>query len=262
MSAASGPLAGRRIAVTRPRDQAGPLARAIEAAGGLARVFPLLEISPPGDTLALQTAAQDLPSYDLVIFVSPNAASYALPTLLAHGAWPESLPAAAIGESTAQSLVGAAIGKLLVPQEQYDSEALLALPALEASAIHGRRVLLLRGDGGRPLLLEELRARGARVDPVCCYRRSGSADGLAALQAEWRDLGLDALAVSSSEALRFLTDGLAPELRERFRQVPLFVPHQRIADTAKAAGLQQVVLTKPADAGILAGLCAYNWPRS
>jgi uroporphyrinogen-III synthase len=82
------------------------------------------------------------------------------------------------------------------------------------------------------------------------------------LHAAWDAGQLDALTVSSSEGLRYLLDLLDAAGRARLMATPLFVPHARIADNARALGLQQVILTGPADAGIVAGLCAYNWPQS
>ena len=65
--------------------------------------------------------------------------------------------------------------------------------------------------------------------------------------------------MSSSEGLRYLVDLLDATDRDYLRTTPVFVPHARIAENATALGLQRVILTGPADAGIIAGLRAYNW---
>ncbi len=72
---------------------------------------------------------------------------------------------------------------------------------------------------------------------------------------------LDALTVSSSEGLRYLVDLLDAEGFAFLQKTPLFVPHARIAENARALGLSNILLTDAADAGILAGLLAYNWPQ-
>lgn len=255
----SGPLAGKTVVVTRPRAQAAPLAEAIAAAGGQPLLFPLLEILPAADSGELQQAALRLADYALAIFISPNAVDYALPALLAAGPWPATLRPAAVGPGTVKALVARGIGNCLVPPERFDSEALLELPELAAEQVGGRRVAILRGDGGRELLADTLRQRGAVVDCITCYRRSGpTADG-AALLAAWRAGRLDALTVSSSEALRYLLDLLDAAGRARLQQTPVFVPHARIAANARALGLNKIILTDAADAGIIAGLVAYNW---
>jgi len=257
----NGPLAGRSIVVTRPRAQAEPLAEAIAAAGGVPLIFPLLEIAPASDPKSLTVAVHRLADYSLAVFISPNAVDYAVPAILASGAWPAALVPAAVGQGTVKALAALGISGCVAPTQRFDSEALLELPELAAERVSGRRVALFRGDGGRELLADTLRERGATVDCITCYRRSGPSGGLAPLLAAWREGRLDALTVSSSEGLRYLVDLLDDEGRAFLLRTPLFVPHFRIAENARALGLSNIILTDAADAGILAGLRAYNWPK-
>lgn len=259
---ASGPLAGRTIVVTRPQAQAAPLAEAIAAAGGKPLLFPLLDISPAADPAPLAAAIDRLADYTLAVFISPNAVDYSLPAILAAGPWPAGLTPAAVGLGTVKALAAHGVGGCVAPSERFDSEALLELPALQAERVGGRRVAIFRGDGGRELLADTLRHRGAVVDCIPCYRRSAPAGGAASLMVAWRAGTLDAITVSSSEGLRYLVDMLDAAGRARLAATPLFVPHARIAENARLLDLQQVVLTAPADAGIIAGLCAYNWPKT
>ena len=253
----SAPLVGKTIVVTRPRAQSAPLVAAIEAAGGAALNFPLLEISAANDPAPLAQAVSNLATYRLAIFISPNAVDYALPAVLENGPWPPALMPAAVGPGTVKALLAHGIKGCIVPSERYDSEALLALP--ELVAVNGQKVVIFRGDGGRELLAETLRERGAEVDCVTCYRRAGpSADATTLLQA-WRNRNFDALTVSSSEALRYLVNLLDAEGRAFLQNTPIFVPHARIAENARGLGLHKIVLTDGADAGIVAGLRAYNW---
>lgn len=254
-----GPLAGRTIVVTRPKAQAAPLAEAIAAAGGRPLLFPLLEISPPVDPTGLSLAAARLAEYSIAVFISPNAVDYALPALLAKGPWPATLRPAAVGPGTVKALAAHGIGDCLLPTARYDSEALLELPELAAGAVAGRRIAIFRGDGGRELLAETLRERGSRVDCITAYRRSAPSGDAGELLAAWRGGRLDALSVSSSEALRYLFALLDAEGRSFLGQTPLFVPHARIAENARQLGLDKIILTDAADAGIIAGLTAYNW---
>jgi len=256
----SGPLAGRTIVVTRPLAQAGALAGAIEEAAGRPLVFPLLEISPADDPRPLADAALRLGDYALAIFISPNAVDHALPVILADRPWPTALRPAAVGQGTVRALAAHGVANCIAPNERFDSEALLALPGLAASQVSGRRVAIFRGDGGRELLADTLRERGALVDCITSYRRSGPAAGCLPLMQAWRAGQLDALTVSSSEGLRYLVDLLDAEGMGFLRQTPLFVPHARIADNARALGLSNIILTEAADAGIMAALRAYNWP--
>lgn len=254
-----GPLAGRTIVVTRPQAQAAPLVAAIAAAGGVPLIFPLLEISPASDRQALLAALARLADYSLAIFISPNAVDYAVPAILACGPWPSGLLPAAVGQGSVKALAAHGVSGCVAPTERFDSEALLALPELASEQVRGKRVAIFRGDGGRELLAETLRQRGAEVDCIACYHRSGPAAGAAPLLAAWRAGQLDALTVSSSEGLRYLVDLLDAEGRAFLQKTPIFVPHARIAENARALGLSNILLTEAADAGILAGLGAYNW---
>lgn len=260
MTAASAPaLGGRLIVVTRPRNQAQGLATMIEAAGGRALIFPLIEIAPADDPTALAVALDSLPQTDFACFVSPNAVAGALPAILDRGGWPPALRAAAVGEGTAKALRAFGIAQVIVPGERFDSEALLALPALADAEVRGRRAVIFRGDGGRELLADTLRARGAIVDCVTCYRRLPPAGDVASLLDLWERGGLDAITISSSEGLRHLLDRLDARGRQHLARTPVFAPHRRIVEAARASGLLAVE-TGPADAGLVAGLCAYNWP--
>jgi uroporphyrinogen-III synthase len=89
-----------------------------------------------------------------------------------------------------------------------------ACPRTGARKSAGKRIAIFRGDGGRELLADTLRERGAEVDCITCYRRSGPSDGAAPLLAAWRAGQLAALTVSSSEGMRYLVDLLDAEGRE------------------------------------------------
>lgn len=255
------PLAQRTIVVTRPRAQAGGLVDAITAAGGTALLYPLLEIEAV-DPAPLRELATRLSDYALVFCVSPNAIEQALPHLLTAGPWPPGTRAAAVGSGSEKAYARFGLTRIASPQERFDSEALLELPEFQPQAVAGKKVLILRGDGGRELVRETLESRGATVDVVTCYHRRPPAQGPAPLMAAWEAGHLDAITVSSSEALRYLWQLLDKEGRRHLAATPLFVPHQRIAEGARALGLEQIILTPPADQGLLAGLCAYNWPQS
>lgn len=254
------PLQGKRILVTRPQAQAGTLAEMIAARGGEAVCFPLLAIGPASDLLPLRQVAARLEDYALAIFISPNAVIFSAPIMLSKHSWPDTLQAAAIGPGTVAQLNASGIGRVVAPTERFDSEALLELPAFRAECVAGKRVLILRGNGGRELLADTLRERGAEVEVVTCYHRSAPEDGTP-LKLLLRDGGVDALTISSSEGLRNLLALLDTDDCARLRDLPVFVPHQRIAEMARELGLRSVVLTGPADAGIVKSLHEFDWPH-
>jgi uroporphyrinogen-III synthase len=246
------PLTKLKIAVTRPCDQAAPVARRIEQAGGIPLLFPLLDIAPVQDQQALHEQISRLAQFDLAIFISPNAVQYGMAAIRAAGDLPPALRIATVGQGSAKALRELGIANVIAPAERFDSEGLLALPELQNVA--GWRVLILRGDGGRELLGDTLRARGATVEYAACYRRSKPQQDIAVLL----DAAPDALTVTSSEALGYLWQMLDDAQRDRVCGIPLFVPHQRIAELAQRQGWRQVRLTDAGDDGLLFALTAWG----
>lgn len=249
------PLCGRHIVVTRPAGQAVHLAEALVALGAKPVLYPVLEIFDVEDNAPLLAAAERLDEFDWVAFVSPNAVEKALRVILDRRAWPAKLRVATIGKSSEQALAAFGVGDVVAPRERFDSEALIALPELQDMA--GKKVLIFRGDGGRELLGDTLKDRGATVEYLTCYRRGKPALDPAPLLKLWTDHQLDAVTVTSSEGLRNFFDMVGKLGQAWLRKTPVFVPHARIAEAARALGLHEIVLTGPGDEGLVAGLNAY-----
>ena len=233
-----GPLAGRRILVTRPAHQADALCRMIEAAGGHALRFPVLDILPARDPATVQAGLARLGDYDLAIFVSTNAVSHTL-AALAPRPWPTRVAVAAVGSATARALAAQGL-EVVHPPREFTSEALLAMPAFQRMT--GRRVLILRGDGGREHLRETLLARGAQVDYLEVYRRARSEADPAALLAEWRGGGIDAVLLASGESLHKLFAIVGTLGAPLLRTATLVVANARTAELARGLGLDGTVV--------------------
>lgn len=248
-------LAGRHIVVTRPAGQATHLAEALVAQDAHPVLFPVLAIEPVADITPLLDAAIRLDQYDWAMFVSPNAVDQSLAVILAQRAWPANVRVATVGHSSEAALARHGIGNVVAPSERFDSEALLALP--EFVDVQDRRVVIFRGDAGRDLFGATLKERGATVDYVTSYRRTRPALDPAPLLKLWSEGRLDAMTVTSSEGLRNVYDMVGKVGQGWLKRTPTFVPHARIAEQAQALGLHNVVLTGPADAGLLAGLTDY-----
>lgn len=255
-SAAQLPLAGRSIVITRPARQANELAGLIRGAGGEPIVFPVLEIIEADDLRPLMAVIDRLDEFHLAIFISPNAVHKAMNLIRARRRdLPRRLKVAAIGKSSAKVLGEFGVAEVIAPAKRMDSEALLELP--EMNEVAGKRVVVFRGDGGRELLGDTLVARGATLEYVECYRRGRPAADVAPLLKAWARSQLDAITVTSSEGLRNLYDMVGKLGQQWLKKTPLFVPHERIAQTARELGLARVILTGPGDAGLVEGLARW-----
>ena len=243
-------LAGLKVLVTRPRDQADGLAQAIVQAGGIPLLFPLLDIAPVEDAAVLQRQVSHLARCDLAIFISPNAVKFGMAAIATSGLALD-MKVATVGQGSAKALRAAGVSEVIAPAERFDSEGLLALPELQRIA--GWRVMIFRGDGGRELLGDTLKARGAEVEYVACYRRGRPQDNAGELlQAQ-----PDAITVTSSEALGYLWQMLDTEALSVLRDTPLFVPHPRIAELARSQGWTEVHLTGAGDEGLISALLSW-----
>lgn len=253
------PLAGLGIVITRPAHQAEHLAQLIRAAGGDPILFPALEIADLADLQPLQRIIDRLDEFDLAIFISPNAVNKAMNLIRARRDLPPHLAIATVGKGSRKALATFGVQAVLVPAQRFDSEGLLELPQLQALA--GKRVVIFRGDGGRELLADELARRGAQVEYAECYRRQKPASADPALLHRWARGEVHAVTIASSETLHNFYDLIGKLGQQWLAKTPLFAPHQRIADAARAMGLAQVFVTPPGDEGLLNGLIEWSQSR-
>lgn len=252
-----------RLLLTRPADECEALAAALAEAGVHSASLPLMAIEPVDETAAQRAVLQALAAYCAVIVVSKPAARLGLARLARD--WPQ-LPS-----GPAWFSVGAATGAILQahglaaswPSAGDDSEALLALPELIAALdVEAPRVLILRGEGGRELIAETLRGRGARVDTLELYRRVLPAYPPGALVQAIDSERLNGLVVSSGQGLQSLHH-LAGAAWTRLRELPLFVPSPRVAEMAAALGAERILDCRGAGtAALLAALRGHPEPAS
>jgi len=241
--------------VTRPAGQAAHFATALTEAGAIPVLYPVLEISDIEDTGPVLDVAIRLDTFDLAVFVSPNAIEKALALILPRRSWPAGLRVAALGKSSERELARNGIRDVISPPLRFDSEALLELP--ELIDVRGKRVIIFRGDGGREVLGDTLKSRGASIEYVSCYRRTRPQLDPAPLLKLWEVGQLDAVTLTSSEGLRNFHDMIGRLGQAWLKKTPAFVPHVRIAEQAQALGLSIVVATEPGDDGLMSGLVQY-----
>lgn len=258
MAARDRPLAGVGVLVTRPAEQAERLVALIDAAGGHAIRFPTVAIAPPADPQALAAVLDRLAEFDLAIFISPTAVEQAFKQLAQRGRLlPATLTVAGVGAGTAAALTAHGIDAV-TPPERFDSEGLLALPAL--ADVAGRHVVIFRGDGGRALLGDTLRARGATVAYAECYRRVRPTADVTALSARWARGDVDVVSVTSVTALANLHDMLShPDARTRLLATPVAVLHRAQAAACTRLGFvhEPIVARQATDAALVDAIGAW-----
>jgi len=251
----AGPLSGRGIVITRPREHARELAERIRAAGGDPVLFPTLEILPPEDPGTVANLIARLDSFQLAVFISPTAAMRGYGMVRASRRWPNGLRVAAVGAGTARALEEQGCRGVISPSGRADSEALAALPELQD--LRDRAVVIFRGQGGREWLLGTLEARGARVEYAECYRRARPDADAGGLLARWQRGGIEAVSITSAEGLDNFIAMLGPTGRGYLCATPVFVPHPRIAAVARELGVSQILVTGRGDDQTVAEMSAF-----
>jgi uroporphyrinogen-III synthase len=243
-------VTGWRLLLTRPADESAVLSRFLAEQGIFSSSLPLLDITPiPADDTMLDVM-RNLDRYCAVIVVSKPAARIGVELLKRSGSRVPGLKWFSVGAATAQ-ILGEHNLDVSFPEAGDDSEALLELASLrEAIARPDPRVLILRGEGGRELLAERLRERGASVEYLQLYRRELPQYSSTALPERIAAERLNALVVSSGQGFEHLHQ-LAGDAWPQLARLPLFVPSPRVAELARAAGAITVVDCRGASAAAL-----------
>ena len=200
------PLSGKRILVTRPREQAAELVELLEGMGAETIEAPMIRILPPDDYAPLDDACARAGTFDWIIFSSTNAVDVFMERLLRT---PHDLRAlggvklCVVGSATAERLRQHGLKVDLTPAE-YRAEAVVRA-IREAVDVRGLKVLLPRSDIGREVIAHELRKLGAEVTEVVAYRtvvaepeREGEPDIYRMLL----DRSIDVVTFTSASAVR------------------------------------------------------------
>ena len=250
-------LGGLRVLVTRPAGRSEALCAALARRGATPLRAPAIEIAAPRDPGAARGALARLEPFHLAVFVSASAVDHAF--ALAPAGWPAGLPVAALGPGTRAALRRHGVEPAALPAERFDSEALLRRPELAGGAVAGRRVALVKGEGGRERMAGELRRRGARVTEIVTYRRRPPAE-LGERLRRCRDL--DLVLLTSVEAAGNLADVAGAQARARLADAHVVAISERVSEAARARGLGRSVSAAPraSDAGLV--LAAEAWAAS
>lgn len=240
-------LQGRRIVVTRAREQASDLVRALEEQGAQPIVAPLIRIQPLDDLTPLRAALTSLSRYRWVVFTSQNAVQIVLDRLAAWDLTPRvfsSTSVAAIGSATADMLKQRGVIPALVPDE-FVAEALVeALEDRSDGSLPGSRVLIPSAEDARDVLVSGLRQRGAVVDSIPVYRTVPAEGDFQDLIEEITGQRIDAVTFTSSSTVRAFVDRVGPGTATSGRFVAATIGPVT-ARTARDLGLRDIIVGMP-----------------
>ncbi|STX52579.1 uroporphyrinogen III methylase [Legionella busanensis] len=234
-------LQGLRVLNTRPIEQGKALSIAIHQAGGIALNCPALRIVPTKIEWL-----QALPNLDTVkhaIFTSVNAVNYAFKIFAEQKiVWPNHIEVTAVGKSTANQLIQHAITVKNIPITA-DSEHLLALPSLQH--VNKDIILLFKGEGGRILIPQTLKARGAKLIELIVYRREVPLIDPTLLKTWWHNKTVDIILFTSQEAMQNIFSMFEEPAHSWLKNLPCLVISKRLAAAASSLGMQNIIISSP-----------------
>jgi uroporphyrinogen-III synthase len=205
----AGPLAGRRILVTRRPEQAGSLRERLVELGATVVEVATLEVVPPEDTAPLDAALRALHRYHWLLLTSANSVRFVADRFAALGLTParalEGVRVGSVGPATTtairERLPGVAVS--LEPESDFRAEGLIAA----LGDVAGQAILFPSSDQARDVLPSTLEARGARVEVVVAYR-TAAPEGLGARLSACLAEGVDLVTFASPSAVSGFLQGL------------------------------------------------------
>jgi uroporphyrinogen III methyltransferase / synthase len=208
----SKPLFGRRVVVTRAREQASQMVQLLADSGANVLQFPTIKTVPPGSFDSLDHVING--KYDLIVFTSVNGVRAYFDRLLEKGKDARALAGAriaAVGDTTANVLRSHGIAPDLVP-DKFQSVALLPLLAKDQKGI---RTAVIRAEEGSDDLLDELRRRGGHADLGVAYRTVAADEDLDEVRELIASDAIDVVTFTSGSTVSNFFDMLSASERKR-----------------------------------------------
>lgn len=225
-----------RILNTRPIEHAQTLTDAIHAAHGISVALPTLSIQPTTEWLE---TLPGLNSIQQALFVSKPAIYYFFSQLSqAHIAWPSLLPITVLGQGSAEALADFGFTAQHIPS-LADSEHVLRMAHLQH--IQNQSILIVKGQGGRPLIEDTLTQRGAQVYPVVVYQRQLPEKNPLAINAVWQNDAVDIILFTSQQAMEQLFMLMGDAAHRWIQAKPCVVISQRLAKAATELGIKTII---------------------
>ncbi len=244
------------ILVTRPEHQAFPLCQLLERYGGKPICLPVIQIEAMLLSKETSQILRNIQEIDFAFFISPNAVQYGLRQLLAHSTLPQTLQLVTIGQASAKK-IQQLLGRMpdIFPIDNYNSESLLALDSLQERLVKNKSIVIFRGLGGRELLANTLRQRGAKVTYAEVYQRVQPNYTNSELALIFGRSGqVDIITITSSEGLYNLVALLTQADKDQSKQysdnsylkqlwqIPLVVVTEKMRDQAQALGFNNHII--------------------
>lgn len=245
-----------RVIVTRPVAQSDRLSAMINDAGGKAIRIPALEIRSTDNTEATKEVFARIGEFQTVLFISPNAVRHSLQFVSADELARHRC--IAIGASTAQAMTQAGIECDAHPKNNFTSEALLELPVLQD--VNDENILIIRGNGGRALLGNELTRRGANITYAEVYQRQVPEKSGAQLNELLKHSGADLVVANSGETLANIVSMVDPDLRDALFDLPVVTGSARVGQAVTSAGFRHapLIADSPDDSALMDAI--NRWP--
>ena len=247
------PLLGKRVVVTRAREQASNLVEKLAGLGADCLEYPTIKIVPAADDKPLRDAIVRLPKFKWIVFTSVNGVKYFFDQLFEMGKDARALghlSTAAIGPATAERLLAYGIKSDIIP-ENYRAESVV--DAFRKQDLKGQKILLPRAKDARPVLPVELRKLGAEIDEVPVYLTEKVQDNADQLIEQLESKTIDMITFTSSSTVRNFKALVPPErFKELMDGITIAAIGPITADTAKDLGFN-IHIT--AESYTIPGLC-------
>jgi len=232
-------LAGKRILITRAREQSSDFAAQLEKLGAEVIEFPTIQMIAPLRWEEADRAIDQLKSYDWIIFTSANGVDFFWRRLAERKKphhLPSSLKVCAIGPATARPLKEKGVSVRYVPKK-FVAESILE--GFEKMIVKGKRILLARAKKARDILPSGLRKMGAEVDVVAVYRTVRPRGGSKKLKKLLTEGKIDVITFTSSSTVNHFAELLRREnLKKLLKGIAIACIGPITAKTAKEWALK------------------------
>ena len=246
-------IVGRVIWVTRPVNQSANLSGLINKAGGNAVCFPVIEIQPYRVKPEQGIPGSAVKSAHMIVFVSRNAVLYVDKLIPGFFNMIIDKQIVAMGEGTRGELEKKGVAEIIYAKSGVGSEALLGLDEFKEDVIRGKRVVIVRGKGGRDTIEKSLQHLDVELSYLEVYQRVQPVADRVEVEKTWQEFPPDVIVVTSVEGLQNLFNMTDDGRRQQLLGTPLVVMSHRIQKTALDMGFvkRANVALQASDTGLM-----------